>query len=75
MPINPTYTPSEIGYMLITGDVKGIVAPEQLLPVYEQVYEQLPSIEKESLFVQKMKRRADQASRKYLIGLFSLESL
>ncbi|MCY7510959.1 long-chain fatty acid--CoA ligase, partial [Bacillus safensis] len=46
VPINPTYTPSEIGYMLITGDVKGIVAPEQLLPVYEQVYEQLPSIER-----------------------------
>lgn len=46
VPVNPTYTPSEIGYMLVTGDVKGIVAPDQLLPIYEQVYEQLPAIER-----------------------------
>ena len=32
--------------MLVTGDVKGIVAPDQLLPIYEQVYEQLPAIER-----------------------------
>ncbi|MCY8988494.1 fatty acid--CoA ligase family protein [Bacillus atrophaeus] len=45
VPINPTYTPTEIGYMLTNSDVKAIVGIDQLLPVYERMHEALPKVE------------------------------
>ncbi|WP_339192267.1 fatty acid--CoA ligase family protein [Bacillus sp. FSL K6-1003] len=45
VPINPTYTPTEIGYMLTNGDVKAIVGVDQLLPIYESMHESLPKVE------------------------------
>ncbi|MFT0802429.1 fatty acid--CoA ligase family protein [Bacillus swezeyi] len=45
IPINPTYTPTEIGYMLTNGDAKVIVAAGQLLPLYEKMHESLPKVE------------------------------
>lgn len=44
IPINPAYTPTEIGYMLTNGDAKVIVALGQLLPLYEKVHESLPKV-------------------------------
>lgn len=45
VPINPLYTPTEIGYMLTNGDVKAIVGVSQLLPLYESMHESLPKVE------------------------------
>lgn len=45
IPINPIYTPDEIGYILMNGDVKVVIAVEQLLPLVEKIEGQLPSIE------------------------------
>ncbi|UOY88452.1 fatty acid--CoA ligase family protein [Bacillus glycinifermentans] len=44
IPINPAYTPSEIGYMLTNGDAKVIVADGRLLPLYEKMHESLPMV-------------------------------
>ncbi|NPC92102.1 fatty acid--CoA ligase family protein [Bacillus sp. WMMC1349] len=45
IPINPTYTPTEIGYLLKNGDVKVVVADGKLLPLYEKMHEMFPKIE------------------------------
>ncbi|ASB90236.1 fatty acid--CoA ligase family protein [Bacillus sonorensis] len=45
IPINPSYTPTEIGYMLTNGDAKVIVADGRLLPLYEKMHELLPKVE------------------------------
>ncbi|WP_270182473.1 fatty acid--CoA ligase family protein [Alkalihalobacillus sp. CinArs1] len=44
IPINPVYTPSEIGYLLHNGDVKAIVTLEQALPLVEGMAGQLPGV-------------------------------
>ncbi|TKD68728.1 fatty acid--CoA ligase family protein [Pseudalkalibacillus hwajinpoensis] len=44
IPINPIYTPDEIGYLLHNGDVKAIVTLEQALPLVEKMSHQLPDI-------------------------------
>ncbi|MGG1688087.1 fatty acid--CoA ligase family protein [Pseudalkalibacillus sp. NRS-1564] len=41
IPINPIYTPDEIGYLLHNGDVKAIVTLEQALPLVEKMADQL----------------------------------
>lgn len=45
IPINPIYTPDEIGYILKNGDVKVAVALDLLLPLAEKVHPSLPDIE------------------------------
>ncbi|KZZ84538.1 fatty acid--CoA ligase family protein [Bacillus sp. SJS] len=45
IPVNPIYTPAEIGYILSNGDVKGIIALDLLLPMFEQMDAQLPGLE------------------------------
>ena len=36
IPVNPIYTPDEIGYILNNGDVKVVVALDKLLPLFEK---------------------------------------
>ncbi|OLN23817.1 long-chain fatty acid--CoA ligase [Domibacillus antri] len=45
IPINPIYTPDEIGYILRNGDVKAVVLLDILLPALETLNEHLPSID------------------------------
>jgi len=45
IPINPIYTPDEIGYILNNGDVKVVVALDLLLPLAEKMHQFLPKVE------------------------------
>lgn len=45
IPINPIYTPDEIGYILNNGDVKTIVTLDVLLPLFEKMNPVLPMLE------------------------------
>ena len=45
IPINPIYTPDEIGYILNNGDVKVVVALDKLLPLLEKMNPILSSVE------------------------------
>ncbi|MEK5175139.1 fatty acid--CoA ligase family protein [Heyndrickxia sp. FSL W8-0496] len=45
IPINPIYTPDEIGYILNNGDVKVIIALDLLLPLAEKMEALLPKVE------------------------------
>jgi long-chain acyl-CoA synthetase len=45
IPINPIYTPDEIGYIVNNGDVKVIIALDQLLPLVEKMHPQFPKVE------------------------------
>ncbi len=45
IPINPTYTPSEISYILKDGDVKAVIALDQLVPYIDQLRVAAPKIE------------------------------
>ncbi|MCK1992911.1 fatty acid--CoA ligase family protein [Peribacillus muralis] len=37
IPVNPIYTPDEIGYLLNNGDVKVVVALDKLVPLFEKM--------------------------------------
>lgn len=37
IPVNPIYTPDEIGYILNSGDVKVVVALDKLIPLFEKM--------------------------------------
>jgi long-chain acyl-CoA synthetase len=45
IPVNPIYTPDEIGYILKNGDVKAIVTLDLLLPIIEKMQHMLPEIQ------------------------------
>jgi long-chain acyl-CoA synthetase len=45
IPINPIYTPDEIGYILNDADVKVVVALDLLVPLFEKMSPLLPKIE------------------------------
>lgn len=45
IPINPIYTPDEIGYILNNGDVKVVIALDLLVPLAEKMHHVLPSVE------------------------------
>lgn len=45
IPINPIYTPDEIGFILMNGDVKAVITLDLLLPLVEGMHTRLPSIE------------------------------
>lgn len=45
IPINPIYTPDEIGYILTNGDVKVVVALDLLVPLAEKMGSLLPQVE------------------------------
>ncbi len=45
IPINPIYTPDEISYIVMNGDVKAVIAAEPLLPLVEKIDTILPSIQ------------------------------
>ncbi|WP_313428400.1 fatty acid--CoA ligase family protein [Siminovitchia terrae] len=45
IPINPTYTPSEIAYILKDGDVKAVIALDQMVPYIEKLRTAAPKIE------------------------------
>lgn len=45
IPINPIYTPDEIGYIVNNGDVKAVVALDLLLPLVEKMHPALPKVE------------------------------
>ncbi|KAA0547601.1 fatty acid--CoA ligase family protein [Bacillus sp. BGMRC 2118] len=45
IPINPIYTPDEIGYILNDADVKVVVALDLLVPLFEKMNPLLPKIE------------------------------
>lgn len=45
IPINPIYTPDEIGYILNNGDVKVVIALDLLVPLLEKMNPMLTSIE------------------------------
>lgn len=44
IPINPIYTPDEISYILLNGDVKAVITLDLLLPLVEGVHKHLPGI-------------------------------
>lgn len=44
IPINPIYTPDEIGYILKNGDVTTVIALELLVPLAEKMHLALPSV-------------------------------
>ncbi|GIN84075.1 long-chain-fatty-acid--CoA ligase [Heyndrickxia sporothermodurans] len=44
IPINPIYTPDEIGYILQNGDVKVVIAIELLFPLVEKMDAWLPKV-------------------------------
>lgn len=45
IPINPIYTPDEIGYILNNGDVKTIISLDLLVPLAEKMHHLLPKVE------------------------------
>ncbi|MGM9924025.1 MAG: fatty acid--CoA ligase family protein [Bacillus sp. (in: firmicutes)] len=45
IPINPIYTPDEIGFILLNGDVKAVITLDVLLPLVEGMDSRLPSVE------------------------------
>ncbi|MCC3355483.1 fatty acid--CoA ligase family protein [Bacillus sp. REN16] len=45
IPINPIYTPDEIGYIVNNGDVRAIITLDLLVPLFEKVDEHLPKVE------------------------------
>lgn len=45
IPVNPTYTPDEISYILNDGDVKAVVTIDLLLPLFEKVSPLLQKLE------------------------------
>ncbi|MDQ0268835.1 fatty acid--CoA ligase family protein [Cytobacillus purgationiresistens] len=45
IPINPIYTPDEIGYILNNGDVKAIIMLDLLVPLAEKIHGLLPKVE------------------------------
>ncbi len=45
IPINPIYTPDEIGYIVKNGDVKVIVSLDLLVPLAEKMHNLLPNVE------------------------------
>lgn len=45
IPINPIYTPDEIGYIVKNGDVKAIISLDLLVPMAEKMHAALPSVE------------------------------
>lgn len=45
IPINPIYTPEEIGYIIKNGDVKAVVMLDQLVPLVEKMHSLLPDVE------------------------------
>ncbi|MEI5906475.1 fatty acid--CoA ligase family protein [Bacillus spongiae] len=45
IPVNPIYTPDEIGYILNNGDVKVVIMLDLLLPLAEKMHHLLPKVE------------------------------
>ncbi|PLS18810.1 long-chain fatty acid--CoA ligase [Bacillus sp. M6-12] len=45
IPINPIYTPDEIGYILKNGDVKTVITLDILVPLIEKMNQMLPGVE------------------------------
>ncbi|MBU8768062.1 fatty acid--CoA ligase family protein [Cytobacillus oceanisediminis] len=45
IPINPIYTPDEIGYIVNNGDVKALVTFDLLVPLIEKMHQALPRVE------------------------------
>jgi long-chain acyl-CoA synthetase len=45
IPVNPIYTPDEIGYIVNNGDVKLVVALDMAIPLAEKVHHLLPKVE------------------------------
>ncbi|MCS0789568.1 fatty acid--CoA ligase family protein [Cytobacillus firmus] len=45
IPINPIYTPDEIGYIVNNGDVKTVVTLDLLVPLIEKMHQALPRVE------------------------------
>ncbi|RFU62132.1 fatty acid--CoA ligase family protein [Peribacillus glennii] len=45
IPVNPIYTPDEIGFILNNGDVKAVVALDLLVPLLEKMNPALPNVE------------------------------
>lgn len=45
IPINPIYTPDEIGYILNNGDVTTVIALDLLVPLAEKMHHTLPKVE------------------------------
>ncbi|GGJ72105.1 long-chain acyl-CoA synthetase [Anoxybacillus voinovskiensis] len=45
IPINPIYTPDEIGYILNNGDVKAVIGLDLLVPLFVKMEARLPKVE------------------------------
>lgn len=45
IPINPIYTPDEIGYIVNNGDVRAIITLDLLVPLFEKMNAHLPNVE------------------------------
>ncbi|MCL6585744.1 MAG: fatty acid--CoA ligase family protein [Anoxybacillus sp.] len=45
IPINPIYTPDEIGYILNNGDVKAVIGLDLLVPLFIKMEARLPKVE------------------------------
>ena len=44
IPINPTYTPDEIAYILKNGDVKAVITLDLLVPMFDKLKQMLPDV-------------------------------
>jgi len=45
IPVNPIYTPDEVGYILNNGDVKAVITLDLLVPLCEGLHTHLPKVE------------------------------
>ncbi|THE12642.1 fatty acid--CoA ligase family protein [Bacillus timonensis] len=45
IPINPIYTPDEIGYIVNNGDVRAVIMLDLLVPLFEKMNQHLPKVE------------------------------
>lgn len=45
IPINPIYTPDEIGYIVNNGDVRAVITLDLLVPLFEKMNQHLPKVE------------------------------
>ncbi|WP_075981515.1 fatty acid--CoA ligase family protein [Bacillus massilinigeriensis] len=50
IPVNPIYTPDEIGYIINNGDVKVVLGLDLLVPLFEKMHQALPKVEQFVIF-------------------------
>lgn len=70
IPINPIYTPEEIGYILNNGDVKVVVGLDLLIPLFEKMSAFLPKVE-QVIYVETPKEEGTAAQDLTQLSVYS----